>query len=78
MLEVHEKKVNYDLNTGLYIDDLREIENGKFAATVDAMIASHGEQKSAAKLLGISPPAMSQRISVLRSRFGNVTGGLAA
>lgn len=67
--EGFEQKVIHDFTSGLYIEDLRSLCGGKYAETVDALIASDNEQKAAAKLLGISQAGVHLRLKKLKQLY---------
>lgn len=58
-----------DQDAGLAIEEIRQVDEGRFAALVDAYLANDGEQKAAAASLGVTQPAVNQRLKTLRRRM---------
>ncbi len=53
----------------LYLEEMRALCGGRFLRLIDAMIKGGGEQKEAAKILGVSGPAVSQQMKRLRQAY---------
>ena len=60
---------DHDFDSGLEFEEVREWVDGQYPGMVDAYIKSNGDQKAAGKLLGLSQPAMSQRLKKLREAY---------
>lgn len=57
-----------DLDQAMEVEELREMDGGRYSALIHAMICSEFEQKVAADILGVSRPAVSQGMSRLRKK----------
>ena len=51
--------------TSLAVEELRELQAGRFKEMIDALLDNHFGQKAAAKQLGVSQPAVNQRLKKL-------------
>lgn len=58
-----------DQGVAIHVEEVRQVDGGRFADLVDALLANNFEQKSAAAALGVSAPAVSQRLKTLRRRM---------
>lgn len=65
LLDESDLRYNQPESTSLAIEELREFQDGRFREMIDALLDNHFEQKAAAKQLGVSQPAVNQRLKKL-------------
>ena len=65
LLDESRLRYNQPESTGLVVEELREMQDGRFKEMIDALLDNHFEQKAAARQLGVSQPAVSQRFKTL-------------
>ena len=67
--ECFQNPKDHDFDSGLEFEELKEWIDYQYPGMVDAYIQCNGDQRAASKLLGISPPAMSQRLKKLKEAY---------
>ena len=67
LLDESDLRYNQPEPTSLVIEELRELQDGRFKEMIDALLDNDFEQKAAAKQLGVSQPAVNQRLKKLKA-----------
>ena len=69
LLDKSDLRYNQPEPASLAVEELREFQGGRFKEMIDALLDNHFEQKAAARQLGVSQPAVNQRLKKLTAAF---------